>query len=174
MEAEPGILSVQAAEETVNITVTGRPNHPSVDEDNPCVNEEGGNEQMLDQMAAGESPQRVAASQSNEALQRTPPNTWQPSLEAPGAPKKQRPQGRRPRRPTPYDVRIAEHDQREVGPVLRVEDQPSALTNYFGNERVQAMISMSSMGAHSFMTEMENETAGPEWTPSDDDDEELL
>lgn len=177
-EAELGTVSTPALGEAAGASSSCMPGYSNTEENYTHASINDTNEATHGQTDTPETPLREVVSDhvehvsaGNEARQRTPPNTWSPSLVAPGAPRKQRPQSVRPRRPIPYDVRIALHDQREVGPILRVEDQPSALTSYFGSDRIRTMISAPSMGAHAFMTEIEQDIPGPEWTMSDDDTE---
>lgn len=181
-ETCPGLLSVRAVEEPMHIPGAVSPDHDSAMGREIAANFEvhgacpdtlpgtsASNQGTLDR--EHHSLEGNSSGPSVGSLQRTPPNMWCPSVHAPGAPRKIRPEGMRPRRPMPYEERVARHERRQVDDdYVNLDDQPGALMSFFGDARVRAMVGLPSTGSRSFITEFEEEANGQEWTLSDTDD----
>lgn len=184
-ERRSGTLSTQTAGEPICIIVSGSPDHDSVYEQTITASDADSetcldtSQEALDHPTVYQevsTPDRISSDGSRPgtpdgSLNRTPPNVWVPSTHAPWAPRKTRPAGLRPRRPTPYEERVARDERRGYGDVEQnIDDQPSALMAIFGDTQVRAMVGAPRLGMHSLMSDLEPETMGHEWTMSDDED----
>lgn len=189
-EVSPGAELVRASASGTDVAIEG--DHPGGVKDKQAQrpvssNQAGSPNELMDQDGHQQDGLNTPRRESNEAqgiiggipnedssllensLQRTPPNTWHPSLTAPGAPRKTYSRPGRRGRPTPYDLRVIQHEERQARRVgqpveVNLDTQPSALMDYFGDRCVRSMISPPAVNAHTFMTEVEQEYTGPEWT----------